>query len=107
LARGTPTGFDHCWLRDSRIAHTAATLRASSAFWKALPRSRERSSSCAWTISAVDLTPAGALVTGFQHAQLKIDDQTIDDRRGFIDWFIEVDGRWRIQAAVDLPDAGA
>ena len=53
----------------------------------------------------VDLTPAGALVTGFQHAQLTIDGQTIDDRRGFIDWFVEVDGQWKIQAAVDLPDA--
>ncbi|MEO7134393.1 MAG: nuclear transport factor 2 family protein [Vicinamibacterales bacterium] len=55
----------------------------------------------------VDLTPAGVLVTGFQHAQLKIDGQTIDDRRGFIDWFVEVDGQWKIQAAVDLPGAGA
>ena len=51
----------------------------------------------------VDLTPAGALVTGFQHARLTIDGQTIDDRRGFIDWFIQVDGQWKIQAGVDLP----
>jgi hypothetical protein len=51
----------------------------------------------------VDMTPAGALVTGVQHAQLKIDGKTIDDRRGFIDWFVQLDGQWKIQAAVDLP----
>ena len=52
----------------------------------------------------VDLTPAGALVTGFQHARLNIDGKTVDDRRGFIDWFVAVDGQWKVQAAVDLPD---
>ena len=52
----------------------------------------------------IDVTPTGVLVTGFQHARLHIDGQTIDDRRGFIDWFVEVGGEWKIQAAVDLPD---
>ena len=52
----------------------------------------------------IDVTPTGVLVTGFQHAQVKLDGQTIDDRRGFIDWFVESDGDWKIQAAVDLPD---
>jgi hypothetical protein len=51
----------------------------------------------------IDVTPGGVLVTGFQHAQLKIDGQTVDDRRGFIDWFVDVNGEWKIQAAVDLP----
>jgi hypothetical protein len=32
-----------------------------------------------------------------------IDEQVVDDRRGFVDWFVKVDGEWRIQAAVDLP----
>jgi len=50
----------------------------------------------------IDVTPTGVLVTGFQHAQVKLDGQTIDDRRGFIDWFVESDGEWKIQAAVDL-----
>ena len=50
----------------------------------------------------IDVTPTGVLVTGFQHAQVKLDGQTIDDRRGFIDWFVESDGAWKIQAAVDL-----
>jgi len=53
----------------------------------------------------LDVTPAGVLATGFQHARLKIDAETIDDRRGFIDWFVESDGTWKIQAAVDLPAA--
>jgi hypothetical protein len=51
----------------------------------------------------IDVTPTGVLVTGFQHARLQIDHQTIDDRRGFIDWFVEANGEWKIQAAVDLP----
>jgi hypothetical protein len=51
----------------------------------------------------IDVTPTGVLVTGFQHARLTLDGQTIDDRRGFIDWFVESDGEWKIQAAVDMP----
>ena len=50
----------------------------------------------------LDVTPAGVLATGVQHAQLRIDGQTIDDRRGFIDWFVDVNGEWKIQAAVDV-----
>ena len=53
----------------------------------------------------LDVTPAGVLATGFQHAQLQIDGQTIDDRRGFIDWFVDVNGEWKIQAAVDVATA--
>src|SRR5688572_10147873 len=40
----------------------------------------------------LDVTPAGVLATGVQHARVKIDGQTIDDRRRFIDWFVETDG---------------
>ena len=50
----------------------------------------------------LDVTPAGVLATGVQHAQLRIDGQTIDDRRCFIDWFVDVNGEWKIQAAVDV-----
>ena len=53
----------------------------------------------------LDVTPAGVLATGVQHAQLRLDGQIIDDRRGFIDWFVESEGIWKIQAAVDLPAA--
>jgi hypothetical protein len=51
----------------------------------------------------VDPTPAGALVTGIQHARVMVDGQVIEDRRAFVDWFVRADGAWRIQAAVDLP----
>jgi len=51
----------------------------------------------------IDLAETGALVTGIQYAQLRIDGQVVEDRRGFVDWFIKQAGEWRIQAAVDLP----
>jgi Domain of unknown function (DUF4440) len=51
----------------------------------------------------VDVTPAGALVTGVQHARVRVEGQVIEDRRGFVDWFVKQNGEWRIQAAVDLP----
>ena len=41
-------------------------------------------------------------MTEVQHAQVLVDGQVIDDRRGFVDWFVKHAGRWRIQAAVDL-----
>ncbi len=53
--------------------------------------------------TVVDVLPGGAMLTGTQHAQVLIDGQVVDDRRGFVDWFVKVDDAWRIQAAVDLP----
>ena len=53
----------------------------------------------------VDLSDAGALVTGIQHARVRIEDTEIDDRRAFVDWFVKRDGEWRILVAVDLPSA--
>jgi uncharacterized glyoxalase superfamily protein PhnB len=50
----------------------------------------------------IDLCPNGALVTGVQHAQVRLDGALIDDRRAFVDWFVNDGGAWRIQAAVDL-----
>lgn len=51
----------------------------------------------------IDMAATGALVTGVQHAQVLLDGQVVDDRRGFVDWFVQQAGAWRIQAAVDLP----
>ena len=51
---------------------------------------------------AVDFCPTGALVTGIQHAQVRVAGTLVDDRRGFIDWFVHDGLAWRIQAAVDL-----
>jgi hypothetical protein len=53
----------------------------------------------------VDVSDAGALVTGIQHAQVRIEGTEIDDRRAFVDWFVKRDGEWRILVAVDLPAA--
>jgi hypothetical protein len=50
-----------------------------------------------------DRTPTGILVTGVQHAEVRVDAELIVDRRRFIDWFVAVAGEWRIQAAVDMP----
>jgi hypothetical protein len=50
----------------------------------------------------VDLAGEGAVVTGLQHAQLKIDDELVDDHRSFVDWFVREAGEWRLRAAVDF-----
>jgi hypothetical protein len=52
---------------------------------------------------AVDVTPAGALVSGVQVARVHMDGQTIDDRRSFADWFVKTEEGWRLQAALDIP----
>jgi hypothetical protein len=51
----------------------------------------------------VDLSEAGALATGIQHARVRIDGKEIDDRRAFVDWFVARDGKWQIRVALDLP----
>jgi hypothetical protein len=51
----------------------------------------------------IDLTDAGALVTGVQHARVRTDGVVIDDRSSFVDWFVQHDGAWRIRVAVTLP----
>jgi hypothetical protein len=59
---------------------------------------------------AVDVGNDAALLTGIQHAQLKIDGQVIDDHRSFADFFIKTAGGWKLRAAADFParssDAG-
>ena len=50
----------------------------------------------------VDVYPTGALASGFQNAQVTVDEQVIHDRRRFVDWFVLESGHWRIQAAVDI-----
>jgi len=53
----------------------------------------------------VDLHGDGAFVTGIQHARVRIDGRHVDDRRAFVDWFVRVDGAWRLRAAAELPGA--
>lgn len=52
----------------------------------------------------IDMTESGALVTGVQHARVRVDGNEVDDRRPFIDWFVQADdGAWRVKIALDLP----
>jgi ketosteroid isomerase-like protein len=53
----------------------------------------------------IDVSEPGALVTGIQHAQVRIDGADVDDRRAFVDWFVKREGEWRLRVAVDLPSA--
>ena len=53
----------------------------------------------------IDVSDAGALVTGIQHAQVRLEGAIVDDRRAFVDWFVRHDGEWRLRVAVDLPSA--
>jgi len=53
----------------------------------------------------VNVHGAGALVTGFQRARLRIDGEEVEDRRSFVDWFVRVDDRWLLRVAVDPPSS--
>jgi len=50
----------------------------------------------------VDTAGDGAVVTGLQHAQLKIEGELVDDHRSFVDWFVREGGAWRLRAAIDF-----
>ena len=58
---------------------------------------------------AIDIVGEGALATGIQHARVRMDGQLIEERRGFVDWFVKAGDTWRIRVAVDcpVPPAGA
>jgi ketosteroid isomerase-like protein len=56
----------------------------------------------------VDVAADSALVTGVQHAQVRVQGESFDERRPFVDWFVrEADNCWRLRAALDLPAAEA
>lgn len=50
----------------------------------------------------VDVAGDAAMLTGVQQAQVRIDGTVIDDRRGFADFFVRVDGAWKLRAAADF-----
>ena len=52
-----------------------------------------------------DVAGDHAVVTGIQHAQLKIDGAVVIDRRAFVDWFVREGSEWRVRLAVDLPSS--
>ena len=51
----------------------------------------------------VDVDKDAALLTGIQYAQVKVDGQVVDDRRGFADFFVKIAGGWKLRAAADFP----
>jgi hypothetical protein len=50
---------------------------------------------------AIDLADGAALVTGMQHARVRLETGIVDDRRPFADWFVKQAGGWRLRAAVE------
>jgi hypothetical protein len=54
---------------------------------------------------AIDLAGDAAMLTGVQHAQVRMDGQTIDDRRAFADFFVKIDGSWKLRSGADFPAA--
>jgi hypothetical protein len=51
----------------------------------------------------VDLAGDAAMLTGLQHAQVRVNGEAIDDRRAFADFFVKIDGTWKLKAAADFP----
>ena len=51
----------------------------------------------------VEVSEGSAMVSGIQHAQVRIDGQAIDDRRAFVDWFVKSSGTWRLRMAIEPP----
>lgn len=54
---------------------------------------------------SVDISAAGALVSGIQHAQIREDGEKFDSHRPFADWFVKNRaGQWVLQHSLDLPE---
>ena len=53
----------------------------------------------------IDIAGDSALATGIQHARVRIQGETFDELRPFVDWFTRnPSGRWQLQVALDLPE---
>ncbi|HXE79781.1 MAG TPA: nuclear transport factor 2 family protein [Vicinamibacterales bacterium] len=53
----------------------------------------------------IDVEGDAAIVSGIQHAQLKLDESVVDDVRSFVDFFVRRERGWALRAAVGLPGA--
>ena len=51
----------------------------------------------------VDVSGDAAMVTGVQHAQVVVNGEAIDDRRGFADFLVRIGGSWKLRAGADFP----
>jgi len=52
----------------------------------------------------IDVTGDAAIATGIQTSQVRVDDETVHDRQPFVDWFVKINGRWQLRAALDFSD---
>ena len=51
----------------------------------------------------VDIDGDVAIVTGIQHARVRLDGNVVEDKRPFVDWMVKHNGDWRFRAAIDIP----
>jgi hypothetical protein len=51
----------------------------------------------------IDIEADAAIVSGIQHAQVRVEGSALDDVRSFVDFFVRREGRWMLRAAVGLP----
>ena len=96
-------------LLDDQFVHRAPGAAATgvAAFLEAIAAIPGEIVSVTLEELAIDVVGDGALATGIQHAQVRVDGQLITDRRGFVDWFVKTADGWRIRVAVDLPASPA
>ena len=55
----------------------------------------------------IEVAGEAAMMTGIQHAQVAVEGQVIDDRRAFADFFVRIDGAWKLRAGADFPAPAA
>jgi ketosteroid isomerase-like protein len=56
----------------------------------------------------VDVFDQTALVTGVQHARIRVEDDELDELRPFANWFVrDGAGKWRLRLALDLSEAAS
>jgi len=92
-------------LLSADFVHRKAGAGASgaAAFLAAIERIPGEILSVALARIEIDVAGDGALVTGVQHARVRLDGELIEDTRPFVDWLVKESGEWRLRAAVEVP----
>lgn len=52
-----------------------------------------------------DVSVDSAVVCGIQHARVRVGHEVFEERRAFVDYFVRINGVWRLRTAIDLPVA--
>ena len=50
-----------------------------------------------------DVSGDSAVVCGIQHARVKMEGEVAEEQRAFVDYFLRLNGAWKLRTAVDLP----